>query len=86
MEHDGHLNREYKKEVLLGNHEEFEWESEKKLVKRLKDIFKRCLYFVLYFWKRSIYSVGYSIDVGKIVSPSRDLLSNTSQCLDLHIY
>lgn len=41
MEHDGHLNRDYKKEVLLGNHEEFEWESESKLVSRLKDIFEK---------------------------------------------
>lgn len=41
MEHDGHLNREYKKEVILGNHEEFEWDSESKLGDRLKDIFHR---------------------------------------------
>jgi len=41
MEHDGHLNRDYKKEILLGNHEEFEWESESKLVNRLKDIFQK---------------------------------------------
>lgn len=39
MEHDGHLNRDYKKEILLGNHEEFEWGSESKLISRLKAIF-----------------------------------------------
>lgn len=47
MEHDGHLNREYKKEVILGNHEEFEWDSESKLGDRLKDIFHRQIWLIL---------------------------------------
>jgi len=40
VEQDGHLNHDYKKEILLGNHEEFEQPgSDKKLVARLKIIF-----------------------------------------------
>jgi len=42
MEQDGHLNHDYKKEIILGNHEEFEQPgSDKKLVARLKIIFLR---------------------------------------------
>lgn len=42
MEQDGHLNHDYKKEIIIGNHEEFEEPgSEKKLVARLKIIFLR---------------------------------------------
>ena len=40
MEQDGHLNHDYKKEIIIGNHEEFEQPgSDKKLVARLKIIF-----------------------------------------------
>jgi len=40
MEQDGHLNHDYKKEIIIGNHEEFEQAgSDKKLVARLKIIF-----------------------------------------------
>ena len=42
MEQDGQLNRDYKKEIIIGNHEEFEQPgSDKKLVARLKIIFLR---------------------------------------------
>jgi calcium-binding protein len=40
MEQDGQLNPDYKKEILIGNHEEFEHGgSEKKLLSRLKVVF-----------------------------------------------
>lgn len=40
VEQDGHLNHDYKKEIIIGNHEEFEQPgSDKKLVARLKIIF-----------------------------------------------
>jgi len=40
MEQDGNLNHDYKKEIIIGNHEEFEQAgSDKKLVSRLKIIF-----------------------------------------------
>lgn len=40
VEQDGHLNHDYKKEIIIGNHEEFEQAgSDKKLVARLKIIF-----------------------------------------------
>jgi Ca2+-binding EF-hand superfamily protein len=40
MEQDGHLNRNYKKEILIGDHEEFEQAGgEKRLISRLKIIF-----------------------------------------------
>ncbi len=41
LEQDGHLNRDYKKEIFLGNHEEIEKGTEEEMEKRLKDIFHR---------------------------------------------
>ena len=42
MEQDGHLNRDYKKEILFGNHhDEFERASEVQLTGRLKVIFNK---------------------------------------------
>jgi len=41
VEKDGHLNPEYHKEILVGNHHEFESESETKLMSRLKVIFNK---------------------------------------------
>lgn len=55
MEHDGHLNREYKKEVILGNHEEFEWDSESKLGDRLKDIFHRQIWLILLIFIETLF-------------------------------
>ena len=43
LEQDGHLNRDYKKEIFLGNHEEIEKGTEEEMEKRLKDIFHRYL-------------------------------------------
>ena len=39
LEQDGHLNREYRKEILLGNHEEFEDGDEDEKENKLRDIF-----------------------------------------------
>ncbi|XP_013411557.1 45 kDa calcium-binding protein [Lingula anatina] len=39
MEQDGHLNRDYKKEVLLGEHEEMEKDTPEEKAKRLTGIF-----------------------------------------------
>jgi len=45
MEQDGHLNHDYKKEIIIGNHEEFEQGgSDKKLVARLKIIFLKFVF------------------------------------------
>ncbi len=41
LEQDGHLNRDYKKEIFLGNHEEIEKGTEEEMEKKLKDIFHR---------------------------------------------
>lgn len=41
LERDGHLNRDYKKEIFLGHHEEFEWSDEEKVSGKLKVIFRR---------------------------------------------
>ena len=41
MEQDGHLNKDYKKEILLGNHEEFENADEDQFEDKLKDVFAR---------------------------------------------
>lgn len=41
LEQDGHLNRDYKKEIFLGNHEEIENGSEEMVVDKLKDIFHK---------------------------------------------
>jgi Ca2+-binding EF-hand superfamily protein len=41
VEQDGHLNRDYKKEILIGNHDEFENGGEKRLLSRLKIVFMR---------------------------------------------
>lgn len=40
MEHDGHINKEYHKELFLGNHEQFEKDGEDSTAKLL-DIFFR---------------------------------------------
>lgn len=41
MEKDGHLNHDYRKEIFLGHHEEFEWTNEEKTSAQLKAIFRR---------------------------------------------
>lgn len=41
MEKDGHLNHDYRKEVFLGHHEEFEWTDQEKISAQLKAIFRR---------------------------------------------
>ena len=41
MEQDGHLNRDYKKEIFLGNHEEFEQGSKDEIAKKLEDVFHK---------------------------------------------
>ncbi|XP_064642938.1 45 kDa calcium-binding protein-like [Lineus longissimus] len=41
MEQDGHLNRDYRKEVFLGNHEAFEDGTAEETVKKLEDIVHR---------------------------------------------
>ena len=41
LEQDGHLNRDYRKEIFLGNHEDFEQNSEAEIEKKLKDIFHK---------------------------------------------
>lgn len=41
MEKDGHLNQDYRKEVFLGHHEEFDWTDEEKVLAKLKSIFRR---------------------------------------------
>ena len=39
IEQDGHLNRDYRKEILLGNHEEFEEGNKDEKDNKLRDIF-----------------------------------------------
>lgn len=41
MEQDGHLNRDYKKEIFLGNHEDLEQGTDEELEEKLRDIFFR---------------------------------------------
>ena len=41
MEQDGHLNKDYKKEILLGNHEEFENADEDMFEDKIKDVFTK---------------------------------------------
>ena len=41
MEQDGHLNRDYRKEIFLGNHEEFERANKEELSRKLGDIFQK---------------------------------------------
>jgi len=41
LEQDGHLNRDYKKEIFLGNHEEIENGSEEEVIDKLRDIFHK---------------------------------------------
>jgi len=41
MEQDGHLNRDYKKEIFLGNHEEMEDEDEEEIKQMLETIFHK---------------------------------------------
>ena len=43
LEQDGHLNRDYKKEIFLGNHEEVEEGNEEERQQKLKEIFYRYL-------------------------------------------
>ena len=41
LEQDGHLNRDYKKEIFLGNHEDIENGSEEEVMDKLKEIFHK---------------------------------------------
>ena len=41
LEQDGHLNKDYKKEIFLGNHEEIEEGNDEERQRKLKDIFYR---------------------------------------------
>lgn len=41
LEQDGHLNKDYHKEILLGNHEEFEESNDEEKEEKLKEIFHK---------------------------------------------
>ena len=41
MEQDGHLNRDYKKEIFLGNHEDIEKGTKEEIEEKHKEIFER---------------------------------------------
>lgn len=41
LEQDGHLNRDYKKEIFLGEHEDMEQGTEEEQKNKLKDIFAK---------------------------------------------
>ena len=41
MEQDGHLNRDYKKEIFIGNHEQLETVNKEEVSDRLQDIFEK---------------------------------------------
>ena len=41
LEKDGHLNRDYKKEIFLGNHEEIDEGTDEQRETKLRDIFHR---------------------------------------------
>jgi len=61
MEQNGHLNAEYKKEIIIGNHEEFERAgSEKKLLSRLKIVFFKYVcgfYFDVFYYNSRCYHI-----------------------------
>ena len=46
LEQDGHLNKDYKKEIFLGNHEEIEEGNDEERQRKLKDIFYRFAFFI----------------------------------------
>ena len=50
LEQDGHLNKDYKKEIFLGNHEEIEEGNDEERQRKLKDIFYRFVFFILYLY------------------------------------
>ncbi len=41
LEQDGHLNKDYKKEIFLGNHEEIEEGTDKQREQKLRDICRK---------------------------------------------
>ena len=41
LEKDGHLNRDYKKEIFLGNHQEIDEGTDEQRETKLRDIFHR---------------------------------------------
>jgi hypothetical protein len=47
MEQDGHLNKDYRKEVIIGNHEEFEEGDEEEKEKKLREIFFKYVLSIL---------------------------------------
>ena len=52
MEQDGHLNRDFKKEIFLGNHEECEEGNKADIPKKLTDIFHRFVGSeILFVWR-----------------------------------
>lgn len=66
MEQDGHINKEFHKEMFLGNHEEFENDRYEEAESKLKDIvFKyallviNILYYILYFVVYILISVSH---------------------------
>ena len=41
LEIDGHLNKQYRKEIILGNHEEFDRQSDQEPEKILEQVFDK---------------------------------------------